>query len=154
VNVVFFKIKLLNCWNPNTSYSELKDYSKSAIQTGVTIYSGVKIGQAAYNKVTSIVKNIQNPKLVNNMVAPKDVRFMQDSIKNQTGMHTVLENAKGLKNGTINPNDIPKANIWKDTNSNLWTLDNRRLASFKLSGLKEMPITWAPLNILQVKCGK
>ncbi|MDF2866438.1 MAG: repeat-containing protein, partial [Clostridia bacterium] len=66
----FDKENFLNYWNPNTSYSELKDYSKSVIQTGVTIYGGVKIGQAAYNKVTSIVKNIQNSKLVTSTVNP------------------------------------------------------------------------------------
>ena len=132
-----------NYWNPNTSYEELKDYSKSVIQTGLTIYGGAKVLQTAYNGVTGIVKSIQNSKINTSTVNPKDVRFMQDSIKNQTGNYTVLENANGLKNGSINPNDIPISNIWKDSNGNLWTLSNRRLASFKLSGLNEMPVTWA-----------
>ena len=44
-----------NYWDPNTSYNELKDYSKSVIQTGVTLYSGYQLGKFAYNKISHSV---------------------------------------------------------------------------------------------------
>ncbi|RYD52420.1 MAG: hypothetical protein EOP52_09695 [Sphingobacteriales bacterium] len=34
-------------------------------------------------------------------------------------------------------------NVWKDAIGKIWTLDHRRLAAFRLSGLKEAPIQWA-----------
>ena len=61
---------ILNYLNPNTSYEELKNYSKSAIHTGTTIYGGLKILQASYNKVNCIVENIQNSKLVTSTSTP------------------------------------------------------------------------------------
>ncbi|WP_210501247.1 RHS repeat-associated core domain-containing protein, partial [Pantoea ananatis] len=74
---------------------------------------------------------------------PDDIHFMQSSIKNQTGEHTVLNNAAALKNGTLKPTDLPAIKIWQDSSGKLWTLDHRRLAAFKLSGLKEIPVQWA-----------
>lgn len=81
--------------------------------------------------------------LNSNTVNPKDVNFMQSSIKNETGEYTVLGNSEALKNGTLKTTDLPKMKIWKDTEGQLWTLDHRRLASFRLSGLKEIPFQWA-----------
>jgi RHS repeat-associated protein len=54
-----------NYLNPNTPYNELKDYSKSVIQTGVTIYGGVKIIQSGVNTLNQIYKKIQVNKLGN-----------------------------------------------------------------------------------------
>ena len=56
-------------------------------------------------------------------VNPKDVRYMQSSIKNQTGNYTVLDNAQALKDDTLKPGDLPEICIWKDNDGNLWTLD-------------------------------
>ncbi|MDR2039443.1 MAG: hypothetical protein LBQ60_16090 [Bacteroidales bacterium] len=66
---------------------------------------------------------------------------MQSSIKNTTGNYTVLGNAEALTNGTLNPK-ILRMNVWKDANGKVWTLDNRRLGAFRLSGLQEAPIQW------------
>ncbi|MFP1734159.1 RHS repeat-associated core domain-containing protein, partial [Lonsdalea quercina] len=74
---------------------------------------------------------------------PDDIHFMQSSIKNQTGEYTVLDNAAALRNGTLKPTDLSAIKIWQDLNGKLWTLDHRRLAAFKLSGLKEIPVQWA-----------
>lgn len=68
---------------------------------------------------------------------------MQSSIKNQIGQYTVLGNALALKNGTLKATDLPEMRIWKDDVGQLWTLDNRRLASFRLSGLDSVPFKWA-----------
>ena len=80
---------------------------------------------------------------VNETINPQKVKYMQSSIKNQTGNHTVIGNAKALKNGTLKPSDLPEIRIWKDCDGNLWTLDHRRLASYKLAGVEEVPFRWA-----------
>lgn len=72
---------------------------------------------------------------------PKDIHFMQSSAKNNTGDYTVLGNAKSLSEGSLDPN-ILKIKVWKDTAGKIWTLDHRRLASFKLAG-KCVPVEWA-----------
>ena len=76
-------------------------------------------------------------------VNPKDVNFMQSSIRNQTGEHTVLGNAEALKNGTLQATDLPEIRIWQDADGKLWTLDHRRLAAFRLAGLDSVPFRWA-----------
>ncbi|EOX5984982.1 RHS repeat-associated core domain-containing protein, partial [Proteus mirabilis] len=76
-------------------------------------------------------------------INPKDVRYMQSSIKNQTGEYTVLGNADSLLNGTLKPSDLPPIKIWKDDLGKIWTLDHRRLATFKLAGLDSVPFKWA-----------
>ncbi|ELO9006827.1 RHS repeat-associated core domain-containing protein, partial [Salmonella enterica] len=76
-------------------------------------------------------------------IDPKDVRYMQSSIKNQTGEYTVLGNADALLNGTLKPSDLPAIKIWKDEFGKIWTLDHRRLAAFKLAGLDNVPFKWA-----------
>lgn len=78
-----------------------------------------------------------------NTVNPKDVKFMQSSIKNQTGDYTVLGNAQDLKNGTLKASDLPEMRIWQDDAGQLWTLDHRRLASFRLAELDSVPFKWA-----------
>ena len=41
-----------------------------------------------------------------------NVNFMQSSIKNQTGEHTVLGNAEALKSGALKATDLPEIRIW------------------------------------------
>lgn len=48
-----------------------------------------------------------------------------------------------MKNGTLKPSDLPEIRIWKDCDGNLWTLDHRRLASYKLAGVEEVSFRWA-----------
>jgi hypothetical protein len=67
---------------------------------------------------------------------------MQSSIKNTTGQYTVIENAQALSLGKIDPS-ILRINVWMDEYGKIWTLDHRRLAAFELSGLKNVPVTWA-----------
>ena len=78
-----------------------------------------------------------------NTVNPKDVNFMQSSIKNQTGEYTVLGNAEALKNGTLQATDLPEIRIWQDADGKLWTLDHRRLAAFRIAELDSVPFRWA-----------
>lgn len=97
---------------------------------------------------------------------PKDVRFTQHEISkagkiegtDQT--YTVQENAEGLRNGTIKPEDLPPIRVFEKTsdmdewgpqsktrpdgtvysgdprfleNGQIYTLDNRRLAAFRMA---------------------
>ena len=81
---------------------------------------------------------------ISNSLNPKDVNFMQSSIKNITGEHTVLGNAEALRSETLKPSAFPDPmNVWRDTNGKIWTLDHRRLAAYKLSGLETVPVEWA-----------
>lgn len=38
---------------------------------------------------------------------PNDIHYLQSSIKNQTGVHTVLDNAAALANKTMKATDLP-----------------------------------------------
>lgn len=53
-----------------------------------------------------------------------------------------MGNADALKSGLLDPN-VLKMNVWKDQSGKVWTLDHRRLAAFRLSGLNSAPIQWA-----------
>ena len=92
------------------------------------------------NAVGGVVKASESG---SNTVNPKDVNFMQSSIKNQTGEYTVLGNAEALKNGTLQANDLPEIRIWQDADGKLWTLDHRRLAAFRIAELDSVPFRWA-----------
>lgn len=74
---------------------------------------------------------------------PKDVNFMQSSIKNQTGEHTVLRNAEALKSGTLKATDLPEIRIWQNADGKLWTLAHRRLAAFRIAELDSVLFRWA-----------
>ena len=81
-------------------------------------------------------------KVETSVLNPKDIHFMQSSIKNTTGEFTVMGNAEALKSGVLNP-EVLRINVWKDASGKVWTLDHRRLGAFRLSGLREVPINWA-----------
>ena len=85
----------------------------------------------------------KNEEKEQNIINPKEVRFMQSSIKNQTGEYTVLGNAEALKAGTLKPEDMPLIRLWKDDDGKIWTLDHRRLAAFRLAELESVPFVWA-----------
>jgi hypothetical protein len=74
---------------------------------------------------------------------PNSIRYMQSSIKNQTGQYTVLGNAQALKSGTLLASDLPAIKVWADSNGRIWTLDHRRLAAFKLAEINKVPLQWA-----------
>jgi RHS repeat-associated protein len=74
---------------------------------------------------------------------PKQIHYMQSSIKNSTGAHTVLENASALRKGSLKASDLPPIKVWQDKSGKIWTLDHRRLAAFKLAKMEEIPVEWA-----------
>ena len=73
---------------------------------------------------------------------PAEIHFMQSFIKNTTGEFTVLGNSRALRSGELSP-EMLRFRVWQDTDGKIWTLDHRRLAVFRLSGLEEAPIQWA-----------
>jgi len=73
---------------------------------------------------------------------PREVHFMQSSIKNQTGNFTVTGNAEALADGTLSPTDLPIIRVWQDQSGKTWTLDHRRLGGSRLSGLDQVPVEW------------
>ena len=113
--------------NP-TLYGYVKDPNSWVDQLGL---SGCK--NSGISKEESFANDILNP---------KEIHFMQSSIKNQTGEFTVLGNANALKNGSLDPT-ILRMNVWRDKSGKIWTLDHRRLGAFRLSGLNEAPVKWS-----------
>jgi len=51
------------------------------------------------NEIGAWIENVS--KAGSEILNPKDIHFMQNSIKNHTGSHTVLDNIDALKNGTL-----------------------------------------------------
>ena len=96
----FNKQNFLNYLNPNTSYAELKDYSKSVIQTGVTAYGGYKLGEFAYNKISTIVTNNSNISSldIDNDYTSSD-KWGDTSVTNDTEQIKSVPNPNGKKGG-------------------------------------------------------
>ncbi|MFC0178756.1 ParB/Srx family N-terminal domain-containing protein [Thorsellia kenyensis] len=68
---------------------------------------------------------------------------MLKGVSNKTGDFTVLQNAKDFKSGKMSPHDFPSPmRVWKDDEGKIWTLDHRRLASYRLAGLDSVPVEW------------
>ena len=123
-------------------YSGKTSYGNSSENVSKTNYGNVNenVSKTSYVKSS---ENVGKGGSGTGTVNPKDVRYMQSSIKNQTGDYTVLDNAQALKEGTLKPSDLPEIRIWKDNDGNLWTLDHRRLAAFRIAGVDEVPFRWA-----------
>ena len=122
----------------------------SKFKSGV---SGIKNILNSAGKINSLKDLLSLRNTVTNSVNPKDMHFMQSSIKNTTGEFTVLENAKALENGSLNP-EVLKMDAWQDATGKIWTLDHRRLAAFKLSGLPEAPVNWVTPTQVQSQMWK
>ncbi len=124
--------------DPGSSYWDQvkKGYTPEAILTGITIFGGGILKSPKVNVATNTSSAAKGG------INPKNIHFMQSSIKNTTGNYTVLGNAEALSNGSLNPN-VLRMNVWKDTNGKIWSLDNRRLGAFRLSTLDEAPVNWA-----------
>lgn len=70
-------------------------------------------------------------------LALKDIRFSQVNCRNmsQDKKFTVVGNAKAFRDGTLDPKKLPTIKVWRDTEGRVWTLDHRRLAAMRLSGV-------------------
>ncbi len=91
-NQTFNFEKFKNYWNPNTSYNELKDYSKSVIQTGTTIYGTYKMAEFTFNKLNQVYKGTQVDKFgnikTNNIDDINNVKeYTKSNLKHGQEMH-------------------------------------------------------------------
>jgi hypothetical protein len=70
-------------------------------------------------------------------VSVNDIRFSQIRCRNssQDGKYSVLGNAKSIQEGKLKVTDLPTIRVWRDTEGRIWTLDHRRLAAIRLSGM-------------------
>jgi hypothetical protein len=56
---------------------------------------------------------------------------------------SVVETAHALKDGDIDISFFPPIEVWRDSTGKVWSLDHRRLAAYRLSGLvKNVPVKW------------
>lgn len=67
----------------------------------------------------------------------KDLRFTQVNCRNmsQDKKYSVIGNARAIKEGTLDIKKLPTIKVWRDTEGRIWTLDHRRLAAMRLSGV-------------------
>jgi len=73
---------------------------------------------------------------------PLDIRFTQSTASQNfsTGGHTITSTAEQLRKGkTPEELGIPTIRV-VEKDGKLWTLDNRRLATFQAAGLKDIPM--------------
>ena len=114
-----------------TAFENHNDRASTTMSGWATLFGGSLI-RGIGSTLNTASKGVLNP---------NEIHFMQSSIKNTTGEFTVLGNSEALANGSLNPN-VLRMNVWKDASGKVWTLDHRRLAAFRLSGLQEAPIQW------------
>ena len=69
----------------------------------------------------------------------KDIHWTQMMAENSTdkGPYTVINNAKSIKDGSLDIKMLPSIKVWRDTEGRIWTLDHRRMAAIRLSGVIE-----------------
>jgi hypothetical protein len=76
-------------------------------------------------------------KLGKTVMRLKDIRFSQVNCRNmsQDKKYTVVGNAQAIKEGKLDISMLPTIKVWRDTEGRVWTLDHRRLAAMRLSGV-------------------
>ena len=114
----------------------LKDVATGAVIGGLGSAGFYGVGKA----VDALKEHLAGQR---NVINPKNIHFMQNSIKNQTGEYTVLGNVGALRSGKLKATDLPEIRIWKDSSGKIWTLDHRRLAAFRMAELDMIPFKWA-----------
>lgn len=82
----------------------------------------------------------------------KDIRWSQSMCRNssQDKKYSVINNAHALKAGTLKVETLPKIRVWRDTDGRVWTLDHRRLAAMRLSGVvDDIPVEFVSETIVK-----
>ena len=85
----------------------------------------------------ALPKYDQNQKLGKATMSIQDIRWSQSMCRNssQDKKYSVINNAKAFKEGTLTVEKLPTIRVWRDTEGRVWTLDHRRLAAMRLSGV-------------------
>ena len=78
---------------------------------------------------------------------PHDIRFTQDTISPHFSDRpgTINDTIQALRKEQITPDDISPIKV-VEYKGQLWTLDNRRLASFQYAGVQDIPIIRVDLH--------
>lgn len=87
-------------------------------------------------------------------MAVSDIRWSQVSCRNmsQDGKYSVVSNAHAIKNGSLDIKILPTIRVWRDNQGRVWTLDHRRLAAIKLSGvIKEIKVEFVAEEIVKAQ---
>jgi hypothetical protein len=87
-------------------------------------------------------------------LAVADIRWSQVACRNmsQDGKYSVVSNAHAIKNGTLDIKILPTIRVWRDDKGRVWTLDHRRLAAIKLSGVvKEIPVEFVSEEVVKAQ---
>lgn len=101
----------------------------------------------------------KNQKLGKAVVDIDEIHWSQINARNmsQDGKYTVIDNAKSFKAGTLKVEQLPAVRVWRDVQGRVWTLDHRRLAAMRLSGvIKNVPVEFvdeATVKAQQFKFG-
>lgn len=79
----------------------------------------------------------KSQKLGRATMSVQDIRWSQSMCRNssQDKKYSVINNARALKEGTLKVDVLPKIRVWRDVEGRVWTLDHRRLAAMRLSGV-------------------
>ena len=82
-------------------------------------------------------KYLKNQKVGEEVVSVKDIFWSQAQARNtsQDKLYSVVGNARAIKDGTLDITKLPTIKVWRDETGKIWTLDHRRLAAVKLSGV-------------------
>lgn len=85
----------------------------------------------------ALPKYDKNQKLGKATMSIQDIRWSQSMCRNssQDKKYSVINNAKAFKEGTLTVEKLPTIRVWRDTEGRVWTLDHRRLAAMRLSGV-------------------
>lgn len=76
---------------------------------------------------------------------PNDIRYTQDSGKDvfTNGSHegeSVEELVKALKNGSVSADYISALKVFKHSDGNIYSINNRRFYAYKTAGIKKVPV--------------
>ncbi len=110
-----------------------------------------------YYQFQEMVTPVTAPKNKELLIPIHNIHFMQHNCRYRSrpknGGYSVLENARRLKDGSIQIIDIPPIHIWRDSTGKIWTLNHRRLAAYVLSGsVKKAYVVWVdPEEVLLPK---
>jgi RHS repeat-associated protein len=147
--------------NPRASPPNHPDREQLDLQLGRALFVASLMGTpnpavlaARSGGTAAAVARVGAAEMLPATLNPNRISFMQSSIKNQTGEFTVLGNAEALKVGTLKATDLSSIRVWADDSGKIWTLDHRRLGSFRLAEVREVPVQWASPRTVQEEMWK
>lgn len=112
-----------------------------------------KTGTDAF-MVATPPKYLKNQKLGEEVVNVDDIRWSQAQARNmsQDGKYSVIGNAKAIKDGKLDISILPTIKVFRDDAGRIWTLDHRRLAAIKLSGvIKKLKVEFVSEEIVKAQ---